>query len=281
MSNTNHPIMDEALLDRLKEILLKDDRQELAEIKKILESRQHLSEKVSPIIEEHLSLLKENFSTEYEETINKLIEVKLENSQEQILDTIYPALGTMIKKYVTLQLETLKESIDGTVKNTLSFTAIRRKFKSVFTGVDESDLILSNVRSANMEEIFLIERNSGILLGTASIKKTIDQDVIAGMLTAIKSFVEDAFKRESLELEMIEYGGYKILIQTFYSYYIAAAVDGTLTTLEKQNILQSMHDFASKEIPNIPKPLSNENELISSKLKDYFIKGNTIASTKY
>jgi len=280
MSNQNHSLMDEALLDRLKEILLKDDREELAEIRNILEDRKHLSEKVSPIIEEHLSILKENFSTEYEDTINKLIELKLENSQEQILETIYPALGRMIKKFINHQFENLKESIDGTVKNTLSFAALTRKFKSIFTGVDESDLILSNVSAAKIEEIFLIERDSGILLGTASIKTTIDQDVIAGMLTAIKSFVEDAFQKESLELEMIEYGGYKIMIQTFYTYYIAAAVEGTLTSLEKQNILQSMHDFASKEIAIIPKPLSNKSILISSKLEDYFIKENSIARQK-
>lgn len=278
MSNPNHSLMDEALLDRLKEILLKDDREELAEIKNILENRKHLSEKVSPIIEEHLSLLKENFASEYEETINAIIETKLKNSEEQIIEAIYPALGRMIKKYISHQLENLKESIDGTVKNTLSFSGLRRKFKSMFTGVDESDLILSTANAAKIEEIFLVELNSGILLGTASIQKTIDQDVVAGMLTAIKAFVEDAFKKESLELEMIEYGGYKILIQTFYSYYIAAAIDGTLTSLEKQNVLQSMHDFVSKEISSIPKPLSNNNELISLKLDEYFIKESSIKS---
>ena len=60
--------------------------------------------------------------------------------------------------------------------------------------------------------------------------ETIDKDMISGMLTAIKSFVEDAFKTGNDNLESIEYGLYNIHIQNFKTYYIAVVVHGVFDT---------------------------------------------------
>ncbi len=272
MAESHKPIHDEVLLDRLKEILLWDDRKELDEIKQILDTRAHLSERVSPIIEEHLSALKETFSEDYKEIINKLIEVKLKNSQEEIVNSLYPSLGRMIKKYIGHQFELLKENIDNSVKKTFSPAGFKRRVKSFFTGVKESELILSNANNYTIQEVFLIERDSGLLMGSASLHTTFDQDVVAGMLTAIKAFVEDAFKKEKQELEFIEYGNYKIVIQTFFSYYMAAAIDGTMITQEKFDVEESMHDFASAELTGAKSSEVSNSELISKKLYEYFIK---------
>ena len=271
MANTQGTIKDEELLGRLKDILLWDDRKELEEIKQILNTRADLAQRVSPIIEEHLEHLKLTFSDDYKEIVNKLIETKLKNSQEEIVNSLYPSLGRMIKKYINHQLQLLKENIDTSVKSTFSGAGIKRRFKSIFTGVDESELIISTANQYTIQEIFLIERDSGLLMGSASLHTTFDQDVVAGMLTAIKAFVEDAFKKEKQELEFIEYGNYKIVIQTFFSYYMAAAIDGSMSTSEKFSVEESMHDFASAELTG-SKSLELKQELISQKLHNYFIK---------
>ena len=274
MSRINGNVRDEELLGRLKDILLIDDRRELEEIKSILNTREHLSHRISPIIEEHLESLKLNFSEDYKEIVNKLIETKLKNSQEEIVNSLYPSLGRMIKKYINHPLQLLKENIDTSVKSTFSGAGIKRRFKAMFTGVDESELIISNAHQYTIQEIFLIERDSGLLMGSASLNTTFDQDVVAGMLTAIKAFVEDAFKKEKQELEFIEYGNYKIVIQTFFSYYMAAAIDGSMSTKEKMAVEESMHDFASAELTG-SKSSSVDQTQISNKLQQYFIKRNT------
>lgn len=271
MGNIQESVQDEELLGRLKDILLWDDRKELDEIRQILNTREHLSHRVSPIIEEHLAKLKLTFADDYQEIINRLIETKLKNSQEEIVNSLYPSLGRMIKKYINHQLQLLKENIDNSVKNTFSGTGIKRRFKSFFTGVDESELIISSAHQYTIQEIFLIERDSGLLMGSASLNTTFDQDVVAGMLTAIKAFVEDAFKKEKQELEFIEYGNYKIVIQTFFSYYMAAAIDGTMTTKEKFAVEESMHDFASAELTGAKSLSTLNQDQVSQKLFKYFI----------
>jgi len=68
---------------------------------------------------------------------------------------------------------------------------------------------LSQLDSPEVHEVYLVQRESGLLLGSYAKEKNTDQDVIAGMLTAIKSFAEDAFNRGKEDLEMIQYENYK------------------------------------------------------------------------
>ena len=128
---------------------------------------------------------------------------KLRESRDELLDVLYPVLGKMIKKYISQQFQEIKDTIDKQLRNTFSSKNVVGRFKSMVFGVQKSDLMLSQIDKPRVEEIFVIQHNSGILLGSASMNKTIDQDVIAGMFTAIKAFVEDAFQREREELELI------------------------------------------------------------------------------
>ena len=46
--------------------------------------------------------------------------------------------------------------------------------------------------------------------------EAMDEDMVAGMLTAIKSFVEDAFKGGNMELERIDYELFTIHLQKLF-----------------------------------------------------------------
>ncbi len=268
MTKGNHINDEERALERLKDILLKKDRAELEEIRSILHSQEKLTEKVKPILLDHFEFFKENFSHEYESIINELIDKKLKQSEQELLDLIYPSLGKMISKYVTLQMTTLKESIESTVKSKFSFG---RSIKSFFTGVKESDLIIANANVSTVEEVYLIQRDSGILLASASNNESMDKDVVAGMLTAIKSFVEDAFNKDAQDLEMIEYGSYKIIIRSYYSFYIAMAISGALSSTEQNNLAENIDTFASNELKSFKGRYESSSAEISKLLEHQFI----------
>ena len=74
----------------------------------------------------------------------------------------------------------------------------------------------------------------------------IDKDMIAGMLTAIKSFVEDAFAKEEQSLELIQYEFYNIYIQNLASYYIATVISGSFNSDFK--VLAKANSFVSKPL---------------------------------
>jgi hypothetical protein len=231
------------LMSQLKDILLRDDRSMLLELQRTINERELLEQKISPILEDHIEFLRKNFPKEYTLIVNKMVEQKIKSSQAEIVDAIYPVLGTMITKFINFKFQELKDSIDAQI------TGIKQTYNPVtwlrnrFSGVKESDIILANIDAAVLEEIFIIERNSGLLLGSATLYPAVDRDVIAGMLTAIKAFVEDAFNRDKEDLEMIQYGTYKIVVENFPSYYFAAAIKGSISTSEAGELRGKMIDF--------------------------------------
>ncbi|RMG76879.1 MAG: hypothetical protein D6714_20605 [Bacteroidetes bacterium] len=260
---------------RLRQILLRDDRAELEYLRRVVDDPVLLSEKVNPIIEEQLDFFKRHFPKEFHAAVEKIVDVKLKASQEELLEVIYPTLGKMIKKYIQHQFQMLKESMEAQIRETLN-TGILGRIRYALFGAPSEALtaqILRGMDQTVIEEIFVIEHHSGILLGSASRSQKVDIDMIAGMLTAIKAFVEDAFNRGEEDLEMVQYGTFSILLQSFPAYYIAIALTGALSAQEKDKLVEAVLTFVEKELTRIPlkKEDGTSNQLIRQKLEHYFI----------
>lgn len=271
---------EQMFLATIREILLREDRATLDDVQAILSDPVKLSEKISPIIDYHLDSLKRQFPAEYERTVNRMIENKLKESQDDLLNVIYPVLGKMIRKYVNQQFQSLKDGVDERFRSIFSTKLLMQRLRALVTGVKDSELLLSHFDEAGIEEVYVIQRDSGLLMGSYSRNQTMDKDLIAGMLTAIKSFVEDAFLREREELEFIQYGTYKILIQSFHSYYISIALGGSLSATEKERLSNLVLEFAEKELSFVSKHWGDDDsEVISEKLKEYFGGSAAPAST--
>lgn len=264
---------DEAeLFAQLKSILLKDERKEIQKVQETIYTQENLSKEISPIVEEHLEFLKNNFPHEFKVVVDRMITKKIQDSREEIVNAIYPEVGKMIKKYVNHQIQMLKEGIESQIKKTFNRKSFFGKIKARFGWQQTSDEIIQSLNMPVIEEIFIIQKGSGLLMGSATRNDMVDQDVAAGMLTAIKSFVEDAFGKENEEVETIEYGSYRIVLQGFPSWYMATALSGTLTSKEKDELSNQILDFASSEMPSQLYEVNSEvQEKLSLKLDQFFI----------
>lgn len=269
VTNTNNEML---LMSQLREILLKEDRSTLMELQEIINDKSLLSGKVNPIIEDHMTFLRHNFPKEYSSIVNRIIEQKLKDSQQEILDVVYPVMGKMINKYINLQFQQLKESIDARINFIFSRQGMVRHLRNRIFGLDSADLMLASLDVPILEEIFVIQKDTGLMLGSAALYPSVNRDVVAGMLTAIKSFVEDAFERENEDLEMIQYGTYRILIQTYPFYYFAIALSGSVSTAESERLRGQVLDFIEKtdslRIEDINEEVQNK---ISQELEEHFI----------
>lgn len=254
---------DQDRLRQLQDILLRQDRAELLAIKQQLRQRDLT---VQQMIDDKLVYFQTHFPVEFEAALNQVIDRRLENSQDKLLDAIYPVMGKMIRKYIALQFAQLQEKIDQQLNQ-----GMIGRLRNLFSGVKESDIVMSQASASGVEEVFVIQKYSGILLGNASAETTINSDVIAGMLTAIKGFVEDAFKREDEDLEMIQYGSYSIIIQNFYSYYLAIAVKGKLSSVQKDDLYSRSLELGEQRLPKLlADPENNTSLLINQQLKATF-----------
>lgn len=272
-------------LEILKDILFTDDREDIDRIARRIEllektynDRDKFSSRVDPIVEDQLNDFIKSIPDTLGPTITATLKKEIQDHKDEVIDILYPILGKMVKKYVAQEIKLLSEKID----NQLSFiSSWKRKFRSFFGGSKEKELLLNDLSSEKIEQVLLIERDSGLLKASFSKTETIDKEMISGMLTAIKIFVEDAFNQKNQELELIEYQLYNIHIQSFVNYYVAVVISGNYG-LKKKNKIQDIifnfyHNFMEMNLDLIYTSRHLENpvesvstELIEKKLVEYF-----------
>ena len=258
----------------LKDILLKDEHeyalsieQKLKSLEEIINQQPNLSKRVDPIIEDRLKEFVQEIPETLGPTITETLKTEIKNSQDAVVEALYPIMGKMIKKYVQKEMQLLSEAINNKMNNTFSFEALKRKFRAKRSGVSEADLILQDHFKPTIEQIMVIEQGSGIVASEYSKTQNIDQDTVAGMLTAIKSFAEDAFQAETQSLEYIEYENYHIHLQNFSNYYIAVVISGAFTATFRNKLEDKLLDFAQNVINKTD--LENSSAL-ATKLKAQF-----------
>ena len=84
-------------------------------------------------------------------------------------------------------------------------------------------------RMYGVEDLFLIHRDGRLILHTTNrLRPDRDEDLFAGMLTAISSFAKDAFREEAVGLRQFQVGDKKVLIERLESVYLAAIYAGRI-----------------------------------------------------
>ncbi len=244
------------ILEKLKEILLEDERdkftrfeREITSLRELLNDKE-LNAKIHPIIEHKFNDVRSEINRLSSQDLTQAIRDQIKNNRDDMIDSLYPIIGRLVQKYIQVELEKLADSINRQIDNTFTWAAVKREFLSIF-GFKENNLLLKNALQATVEEVFLIEQNSGLLVGQYSKGNSVDQDMIAGMLTAIKSFVEDSFTKTDGNLNTIEYGTLKVIIQDYRRFYIVAVVSGIVDAAYKSSLLSHMLNFGEQHLSKL------------------------------
>jgi len=261
-------------LQILKDILLKDEyvyasglERKIKELESTLNQYNQLAEKVDPIIKAQLDAFTESIPNTLGPTITEALKTEIQNSQDAVVEALFPILGKMIKKYVQHEINLLSEKINQQISDRFSFNFFRRKAKAAATGVSEANLILQEQRKPIIEQFIVIEQGSGLVKSNHTFTNNIDEDSVAGMLTAIKSFAEDAFNKHNQDLQSIEYETFHIHLQNFSKYYIAVVISGAYNVIYKDKLEDKLLDFAQRSINKTD--LNNES-ILAKKIEAHF-----------
>jgi len=261
-------------LNILKDILLTDEREyakkveeKLKIVEELVSKQNKLSERVNPIIDEKINDFVGEIPKTLGPTITEALKTEIKNSQDAVVEALFPIIGKMIKKYIQQEMQLLSEAINKKMNSAFSFEGLKRKFKAKKSGVSEGELMLQELAQPVIEQIMVIEKGSGLIISEYTKTQSIDQDMVGGLLTAIKSFAEDAFEKENQELSYIEYNSFHIHLQNFSSYYIAVVISGPFNVIFKDRLEDKLLDFAHN---HINKEDLTDRTTFSKKLKRYF-----------
>lgn len=257
---------EEALQERerhlLREIQLLVDRiraeeergfalQQVVEVlrRRAKEDAEGIIERLTPIISEIIGRQVKDNRAEIAEALGPVmadaIQVQIRESRKEMVEALYPIVGETVQRAISEFMKEIQRNIDARLRAAFGPESALRTFWARLRGIPPSALILLDSMPFKVDEVFLIHRVSGLVLahyhpGGA---EEPDADIISSMLTAIRDFVRDAFGKgqEDKELDEIQYGEQRIIIQSGRAAYLAVVITG----IEPEGFRARLREFVA------------------------------------
>ena len=225
----------------------------------IVNSPEDIAKAIAPeiglAIKEQIRLDKESIAQVLAPEMGKAITAQIALERDSMVDALYPVIGSTIAKYMAEAIKTINEK----VSNAMSIEGVKRKIRSQIQGVSEAELILQESVPFTIQAAFLIQKASGLIISEFQNSEShqLESEMVAGMLTAIRSFVNECIVRpgEISELNQIEYGDSKILLEVAGYCYMAVVVKGQ----PPQSFIHKLRQTVSNLILNYAKLIHDFN----------------------
>lgn len=222
--------VEEDALELLQELLFDEYRQQIVRMRREVEQQQALIDALERQIQDEDALI-----GTITPVIAGAIRTNISESRDEMIDALYPIMGRLVQRSVAEAMRELAHRIDQQMRRTLDFQSMWRRLQARLRGISDAEMAMRDALPLQVDEIFLIHRETGLLLlhlsrGEDVLQESVaddDSDIISGMLTAINDFTQDAMGRnEGESLNEIQYGGRSILLETAHLVYIAVVIDG-------------------------------------------------------
>jgi outer membrane protein OmpA-like peptidoglycan-associated protein len=201
-----------------------------------------IAPEIALAIREQIRLDENAISQALGSEMGKAIKAQIELERDAMVDALYPVIGNTISKYMV----EVVQDINNKVENTLRPEGIKRKIRAKIRGVSEAELIFQESVGYQVQAVFLIDKDSGVVIQEVQPgEHHLNSDMIAGMLTAIRSFANDCIASGS-ELDTIDYGDWQIPIEVAGYCYLAVVLKGEPTKSFRTKIRQILGDIVMK-----------------------------------
>jgi CHASE3 domain sensor protein len=199
-------------------------------------SREEIAEAIGPVMGEAVSVQirdsRDDMAEALAPVIGETIRVQVREARQDIIDAFYPVIGEIVQKAIAELARELQRNIDARMKATVGPRGWLRALLARLRGVSSGELIHREALPFRIQEVFLIQRESGLLMARShsenfNVNVAADSDLLSGMLTAIRDFAREVFGKEGgRELEEIQYGDYRIILMSGHVAYLAVVIEG-------------------------------------------------------
>jgi outer membrane protein OmpA-like peptidoglycan-associated protein len=160
----------------------------------------------------------------------KTIKTELRNSQDEMVEALYPITGRLVKAYIASAMKDLTDQINRKLSG--GSNPLMLRLRSLMTGHSVADLALAETQQLEVVELFLIRRGSGELLqhwpqGAQNAGVPSNMDIhLSGVLTAINDFAAQALKDGGGNLRTFELDEFRMYLRSSSTCLLAAKCRG-------------------------------------------------------
>jgi OOP family OmpA-OmpF porin len=255
-------------LAELRELIVGPEQRELARLRARLDDPELRAEDTSKIVAEAIAI-RAKHGRAMLRTLQPMIEEALKLSVARdpsfIADALYPIIGQAVRKAVASSLRGAVESMNHILERSFSWDSFRWRVEAARTGKSFGEIALMRSLRFRVEEIYLIHRETGLLLAHIAAKGAVvqDTDLVSGMLTAVQDFVRDSFTPgKSDELETMQVGDCTVWVLHGPLALIAGVVSGAAPA-DLRNIFQRTLERIHAEFGPALQEFSGDAETVS------------------
>ncbi len=228
----DHLTQTDDSLNELRKLLVGSLQSQVEEIQELLKNQGIHPEEVSKILPEAIMIRssRDNQILRAMEPITEeAIKTSIERDPRVLVDVFVPVMLPAIKKAITSLIREMIQTFSATLEHGLSMRGLKWRFEAFKTKKPFGEVALLHSLIYQVEQIFLIHKDSGLVLQHVASDEAVtqDPDMVSGMLTAIQDFVRDSFgggKDDSLE--NLQFGDRSVWIEQTSQAVVAAVVWG-------------------------------------------------------
>ena len=203
-------------------------RQKLNQIFDRVGTNERLTTNVAAVLQDALRQAEVTHHVELSTAIAPLvvttIKTELRNSQDEMVEALYPITGRLVKSYVASAIKDLNEQINRRLEQ----NPIMLRLQSLTTGRSVSELAMAGTAgNFKAEELYLIRRGSGELVAHWPDKGGNGREqLMSGVLAAVNEFANQAFAADHQSLRQIDLGDAQVYLRGSPLYLLAAKCSG-------------------------------------------------------
>lgn len=222
----------DAELAALRELLVVEETQEIADLRERIETRSTDASDVADVLPDAFLLRASRddaLGRALAPTIDDAIQESVERDPSKIAEAIFPVIGPAIRKAIRQALAQTIETLNTTVEHSVSPRGLRWRLEAWRTGRPFAEVVLSHSLLWRVEQLFLIHGETGVVLEEVAAPGGLDSDsdLVASMLTAIQDFCADSFQTDAERpVHEIGFDEFQVLVASGPRAAIAAVVRG-------------------------------------------------------
>jgi outer membrane protein OmpA-like peptidoglycan-associated protein len=220
--------------DDLREILTGEERRTIEGILQRLDDDKIHASEISRILPEALRLSAKH-GHRLNEVLIPIIELTLRESIKRqpniLVDALYSLIGPAARKAVYESMKGLMQAFNIAMESVFTIQGIKWRIEAISAGKSYAEVVLINSIVFQVEQVFLIHKETGLLLQHVRTSDAIvqNEDMVSSMLKALQDFAHDSFNLKDDEvLNNLDVGEMTVWVEQSPHAILAAVIRGNV-----------------------------------------------------
>ena len=225
---------ENSALATLKALLVGPEQSSIRELEKESQDperqRRRIADALPDSLHEAYREAPRELTRSLEMPVSECIEGSVKRNPAFFADILYPVMGPAIRRSIAQTMRELVQHINQTLEHSLTIKGLKWRAEAARSGIPFAEIVLRHTLQYRVEEAFLIQSGSGLLVQHVRQQQAqaTDADAVSAMLTAIRDFAHDTLdtEGEDARLETVNFGDHTLWLVHGPRAYLACAIRG-------------------------------------------------------